>query len=60
MQNVGGGGGGGGPTARTEIQNHWCRSCHAQIKYAGGNRTNLRNHISRFHPVLLTLSVPSI
>ncbi len=42
------------------IENRWCKSCHAQIKYAGGNTTNLRNHISRFHPVLLTLSVPSI
>ncbi len=44
----------------TGIENRWCKSCHAQIKYAGGNTTNLRNHISRFHHVLLTLSVPSI
>ncbi len=44
----------------TGIENRWCKSCHAQIKYAGGNTTNLRNHISRFHSVPLTLSVPSI
>ncbi len=37
-----------------------CKSCHAQIKYARGNTTNLRNNVSRFHPELLTLSVPSI
>ncbi len=54
MQNMWGGG------ARTGIESRWCKSCHAQIKYTGGNTTNLRNHISRFHPVLLTLSVPSI
>ncbi len=30
-----------------------CKSCHAQIKYAVGNSTNLRNHVSRFHPELL-------
>ncbi len=45
---------------RTGIENRWCKSCHAQIKYGGDNTTNLRNHISRFHPVLLTPSVPSI
>ncbi len=32
-----------------------CKSCHAQIKYEGGNTTNLRNHVSRFHPELLRL-----
>ncbi len=30
-----------------------CKSRHAQIKYAGGNTTNLRNHVSHFHPELL-------
>ncbi len=29
-----------------------CKSCHAQIIYAGGNTTNVRNHVSRFHPEL--------
>lgn len=31
-----------------------CKSCHAKIKYAGGNTTNMRNHVSRFHPELQT------
>ncbi len=52
--------GGGGGWLRTGIENRWCKSCHTQVKYAEGNTTNLRNHIRRFHPVLLTLSVPSI
>ncbi len=37
-----------------------CESCHAQIKYTGVNTTNLRNHVSCFHPELLTLSVPRV
>ncbi len=31
-----------------------CKSCHTQIKYAGGIITNLRNHVSRFYHKLLT------
>ncbi len=38
-----------------DLQKTCCvRSCHAQIEYAGGNTTNLINHISRLHRELLT------
>lgn len=30
-----------------------CKHCHTKIKYVG-NTTNLRNHVSRFHPEMLT------
>uniref|UniRef100_A0A1A8H4B8 BED-type domain-containing protein n=1 Tax=Nothobranchius korthausae TaxID=1143690 RepID=A0A1A8H4B8_9TELE len=30
-----------------------CKTCRSKIKYVG-NTTNLRNHVSRFHPELLT------
>ncbi|XP_070408816.1 E3 SUMO-protein ligase ZBED1-like [Nothobranchius furzeri] len=32
-----------------------CKTCHSKIKYVG-NTTNLRNHVSRFHPELLTIT----
>ncbi len=57
MQN-GGGGGALGLELRTAGVNYVTHK--KNIKYAGGNASNLRNHISRFHPVLLTLSVQSI
>ncbi|KAJ4949461.1 hypothetical protein JOQ06_020976 [Pogonophryne albipinna] len=31
-----------------------CKVCHTKIKYLGGNTTNLRNHLSRFHCEKLT------